>query len=329
MNFINSVRLKTAFLVLGMLVSSQTVFCQNNWSPVFRVFSTDLVSVYFTSPEKGFIGGDGGVFAFTNDGGQNWTKQPLNTNDNVNEIYFRNDDNGYLLAGKHIFITNDGGKSWRENQVIKSVDFQGRIPEFLSVRFSGKKKGWIVGSINNKDEEVIDSLVLQTQDSGETWNRVTVPSDKLELYHVDFVNDETGWVVGDKGIILATNDGGQTWKKQNAGTDASLFNVDFRDANNGVVVGSKGTILRTENGGSTWEKVTAPVVKKFLRVNFINDKTGFIVGGGGTILRTEDKGKTWTKINSQTTESLYGLFSDKKSSWAVGEKGLMLRLLKN
>lgn len=329
MNFFNSVRLKIAFLTFGIMFCCQTGFGQTNWSPVFRFVQTDLNSVYFTSAEKGFIGGDGGVFAFTNDGGQSWTKQPLNTNDTVNEIFFRNEDNGYLLVGKHIFITNDGGKSWRENQVIKSVEFGGRIPDFLSVRFSGKKKGWIVGSLLNNDDEVIDSLVLQTQDSGETWSRVTVPSDKLELYHVDFVNDETGWVVGDKGLILATKDGGQTWKKQTSGTDVGIFNVDFRDSSNGVVVGSKGTILRTENGGTTWEKVTAPVVKKFLRVNFINDKTGFIVGGGGTILRTEDKGKTWTKINSQTTESLYGLFSDKKSSWAVGEKGLMLRLLKN
>lgn len=329
MRLFKSFSFKIAFFSIVLIVFGQNVPAQNNWSPVFRFFSTDLVSVYFTNQEKGFIGGDGGVFAFTNDGGQTWTKQPLNTNDNVNEIYFRNEDNGYLLVGKHIFITNDGGKSWRENQAIKSIDFSGRIPEFLSVRFSGKKKGWIVGSINNQDEEVIDGLVLQTQDSGETWTKVTVPSGKIELFHVDFVNDETGWIVGDKGTILSTRDGGQTWAKQNSGVDVSLSNVDFRDSNNGVIVGGRGTILRTENGGATWEKIASPVNKKFFRVNFINDKQGFIVGVGGTILRTEDKGKSWTKINTQTTEALYGLFTDKKISWAVGEKGLMLKQLKN
>lgn len=328
MSFFKSVVLNIACLTIGIIIFSQSSFGQGNWSPVFRVVQSDLVSVYFTSPEKGFIGGDNGVFAYTNDGGLNWTKQALNTSDNVNEIYFRNEENGYILVGKRIFITNDGGKSWRENQVIKSVDFKGRTPEFLSVRFSGKKRGWIVGSLLNQDEEVVDSLVLQTLDSGETWTRVTVPADKMELYHVDFVNDDLGWVVGDKGLILATKDGGQTWAKQNSGTDVGLFNIDFRDSNDGIAVGSKGTILRTENGGATWEKISSPIVKKFLRVNFINDKQGWIVGGGGTILRTDNKGKSWTKLNTQTTESLYGLYTDKKSSWAVGEKGLMLQLIK-
>ena len=136
MRLFKSFGFKIAFFSIVLIVFGQNAPAQNNWSPVFRFFSTDLVSVYFTNQEKGFIGGDGGVFAFTNDGGQTWTKQPLNTNDNVNEIYFRNEDNGYLLVGKHIFITNDGGKSWRENQAIKSIDFSGRIPEFLSVRFA-------------------------------------------------------------------------------------------------------------------------------------------------------------------------------------------------
>lgn len=226
MNFLKSVTLKSAFFSMTLIVLSQISFAQN-WSPVFRVVPTDLNSVYFTNEQKGFIGGDNGVFAVTIDGGQTWTKQPLNTNESVNEVYFRNDDNGYLLVGKRIYISNDGGKSWRENQVIKSLDFQGRIPDFLSVRFPGKKKGWIVGSLLNKDEEVIDSLVLQTFDSGETWSRVTVPGEKSELYHVDFVNDETGWIVGDKGLILATKDGGQTWTKQNSGTDVGLFNVEI------------------------------------------------------------------------------------------------------
>lgn len=318
---------KTVFIAVMTLILIQTGFSQGSWNPLFRQTSGDLLSVYFTSSEKGFIGGDGGYFAITQDGGVNWTKQSLNTNDSVNEIYFRNDDNGYLLVGKRIFITNDGGKSWRETRVLSSTDFIGRTPEFLSVRFSDKKRGWIVGSINNKDDEVIDSLVLHTVDSGETWQRITVPADKKELYHVDFI-DETGWIVGDEGVILKTEDDGQTWTRQNSGTKLALYNVDFRDKKFGIAVGSKGTILRTENGGETWEIVKTIATKALLRVNFINDKTGWIVGSDGVILRTDDKGKTWTKQLSQTTEALYGFYSDKKYSWAVGKKGLILKYIK-
>jgi photosystem II stability/assembly factor-like uncharacterized protein len=65
-----------------------------------------------------------------------------------------------------------------------------------------------------------------------------------------------------------------------------------------------------------------------LRVNFVNDKLGWIVGGSGMVLRTEDKGKTWVRQNSQLTESLYGLYMDKKGGWAVGKKGLILKYIK-
>ncbi len=319
---------RLAVCLIGIFLSFQIVFGQGNWNPVLRPFQSDLVSVYFTSEEKGFIGGDGGVFAFTRDGGQTWTKQPLNTNDNVNEIYFRNDDNGYLLVGKRIYISNDGGTSWRENRVLNPNEFNGLTPEFLSVRFSGKKRGWIVGSVSNQDEEVVDSLVLQTLDGGETWTRVSVPSNKIELYHVDFVNDENGWIVGDGGLILRTQDGGLNWAVQNSGTKVSLYNIDFRDKNDGVIVGSEGTILRTENGGQTWEKVKTAATKSLLRVNFINDKTGWIVGVGGMILKTDDKGQTWVKQTSQLTDSLYGLYTDKRGGWAVGKKGVILKYVK-
>jgi photosystem II stability/assembly factor-like uncharacterized protein len=312
----------------GLFFLFQTAVGQGSWNPVFRPFQSDLVSVYFTSEEKGFIGGDGGVFAFTTDGGRNWTKQALNTNDNVNEIYFRNDDNGYLLVGKRIFMTNDGGKSWRENKVLSPNEFIGLRPEFLSIRFSGKKRGWIVGSVSNQDEEVVDSLVLQTLDGGETWTRASVPSNKMELYHVDFVNDENGWIVGDGGLIIRTQDGGLTWSVQNSGTKVSLFNVDFRDKSDGIIVGSEGTILRTENGGQTWEKITTVATKSLLRVNFNDDKRGWVVGIGGMILRTDDKGKTWVKQNTQFTDSLYGLYTDKRGGWAVGKKGVILKYVK-
>jgi photosystem II stability/assembly factor-like uncharacterized protein len=324
-----SVLFKCAIVAFSLFLLAQINFAQGVWSPVHRPGNGDLVSVYFTSSDRGFVGGDGGFFAFTTDGGGNWTKQNINSNENVNEIYFRNDDNGYLLVGHKIYISRDSGNSWRENVVVRSTEYNGLTPEFLSIRFSGKKKGWIVGSLSNKQDEVVDSLLLHTEDSGETWTRVIVPA-KQELYHVDFVNDESGWIVGADGLVLQTQDEGRNWVKQTVSTTESLYNVDFRDSKNGTVVGGKGTILRTENGGMTWDKISLNIPKppSLLRVSFINDKTGWIVGGSGTILRTDDKGKSWVSQNTLGKESLYGLYIDKKDGWAVGKKGIILKYIK-
>lgn len=317
--------LRKFILVWSILViAGQFAFGQMGWSVVKTGDPDDFVTVCFTDSKRGFVAGDNGNFIFTNDGGQNWQKQFIYTEESINEIYFRNDDNGYVVAGKKLFITSDGGRSWKEENIYNQVEFKKGTPEFLSVRFSDKNSGIIVGSVLNKDDRVIDSLVMRTDDGGRTWQRIIVPF-KDELYHLDFVNSSRGWIVGDRGMVLSTVDGGLTWQVQSTGTDRALYNVDFRDSKDGVIVGGKGTILRTENGGETWEKVKTSFTETFLRVDFANDKEGWIVGHKGAILRSSDKGKTWIRQESKTDNSLYGLYMTKKYGWAVGANGTILR----
>ncbi|CAN5634695.1 hypothetical protein BH24ACI2_BH24ACI2_02720 [soil metagenome] len=314
---------KTILLVFSILCAVPISNAQSGWTFNKSGGAGDLVTVFFTSAERGFVAGDDGYFAYTTNGGKTWSKQFVYTEENINEIYFRNNDNGYVVASKKMFLTDDGGRSWREIKIYNPNDFKNVAPEFLSIRFADKKRGLIVGSLLNKDDEVVDSLVMRTDDGGETWSRILVPS-KRELFHLDFVNSSRGWIVGDKGIILVTYDGGVNWQVQQAGTDKALYNVDFRDDKNGFAVGGKGIILRTENGGETWEIVKTEFPNTFLRVDFADDKNGWIVGYGGTILRSADKGKTWIRQELATKENLYGLFMTKKYGWAVGANGLII-----
>src|SRR5687768_5378930 len=96
---------KTALFIFAVLLLGQSIAAQSNWKVNRTSGSGDLVTVYFTSAEKGWIAGDGGYLAWTDDGGRNWTKQEIGTTEIINEIYFRNDDNGYLVAGRKMFIT--------------------------------------------------------------------------------------------------------------------------------------------------------------------------------------------------------------------------------
>jgi photosystem II stability/assembly factor-like uncharacterized protein len=321
------VKKKFFLLLIISLTFLQSAAAQVGWQANRVKSAGDLITVYFTSAEKGWIAGDEGYLAYTIDGGRTWLQYSLPTTENINEIYFRNDENGYIAAGKKIFVTKDGGATWLDTRIYNPNEFKAGTPDFLSVRFTDKKRGFVIGSVLNKSGNVIDSLVLQTNDGGESWFRVTVPS-KGELYHLDFSGKSHGWIVGDKGVILHTRDGGVSWSLQNSGTDRALFNVDFRDDNEGYVVGGRGTILRTENGGRNWELVKTAFPSTFLRVDFADDKNGWIVGYNGTILRSSDKGKTWIKQESETTENLYGLFTQKKFGWAVGAKGAILRYQK-
>ncbi len=284
----------------------------------------DLVAVYFTSSSRGWIAGDNGYLASTTDGGKTWTPYPLKTNEDINEIYFRDNDNGYLIAGRKMFITRDAGRSWQETRIYRTAEFGTGTPEFLSIKFSDKKRGYVIGSVlKGKGEVVVESLLMRTDDGGETWQRINVPA-KVELFHIDFSGSSRGWIVGDGGTILTSVDSGMTWSRQVSATSVPLFSVHFRDDKEGYVVGKSGMILRTSNGGATWEKVATPVRETFMRVGFTDDKNGWIVGYSGNILRSGDKGRTWTSEDSNTADHLYGLYMDKKFGWSVGAKGVVL-----
>ena len=322
MRFIRSLSLLTVSLFLfSVVISGQS------WKLHPANIKEDLVTIYFTSETKGFVAGDSGYLASTSDAGRTWRRYPLNTTENINEIYFRNEENGYLVAGRKLFITTDGGTSWRETVIFRPADLRNNTPVFLSIRFADKKRGLAIGSILNAQGNVIDSLVMRTTDGGETWSRLTVPF-KGELFHLDFNGSSHGWIVGDSGLILATTDGGDSWRVQQSGVSVGLYNIDFRDDYEGYAVGQAGTILRTENGGASWQRVRSPFPGALMRVDFADDKNGWIVGHRGMILRSTDRGLTWAKVESASDKNLYGLYIVKRYGWAVGAGGAILEYLK-
>lgn len=285
--------------------------------------SKDLNAVFFADSKRGWVAGDNGFVSHTEDGGATWAQQPLGTNEAVNDIYFRNKDDGYILAGNRIFNTRDGGERWTEMRSFSADEYGGATPELYSIRFSGKKRAWIVGSVSRRDA-VVDSLMVYTDDGGASWLRQRVPT-KEELIHVDFVSDQRGWAVGASGTILHTEDSGKTWTLQKPNTKVTLYHVDFRNERVGWVVGERGTILRTTDGGESWFAVEAPVRSTLLSVQFVDEEQGWIVGRGGTILRSGDGGQTWVQQESQTKQNLYALFVEKKNGWAVGGNGMVLQ----
>ncbi len=283
----------------------------------------DLNAVYFLDSKRGWIGGDNGFLSHTEDGGRSWVKQPMQTAAAINDIYFRDKDAGFLIAGNAIFATRGNGGGWTEVRRFLPREFEGADVELYSVRFSSKKKGWVVGSVS-KRERVVDSILLYTDNAGETWQRQPAPS-RLELIHIDFANEKRGWISGADGTILTTVDGGASWTKQETGTRATIFHIDFRNEKKGLAVGERGTILQTLNSGVTWTPVVISTQSTLLNVQFVSDDHCWAVGRSGRILRTDDGGLTWIEQESGTKQNLYGLHFVKKIGWAVGGDGMLLR----
>lgn len=75
------------------------------------------------------------------------------------------------------------------------------------------------------------SVILHSSDQGQNWELLKT-GQNLPLNCVHFVNAKKGWAVGELGLILATEDGGQTWKKlREGGQRAAILVVQAGAAN--------------------------------------------------------------------------------------------------
>jgi photosystem II stability/assembly factor-like uncharacterized protein len=283
----------------------------------------DLNAVYFTDAKHGWVGGDAGFLCHTEDGGATWAERPIGTEHSINDVYFVSKDAGFVLASGSIFSTDDAGQTWREAHKFSPSEFADAAPELYSLRFNGKKRGWVVGSVSRGDA-IVGSILAITRDGGASWEILHAPS-QAELIHIDFVDEKHGWIVGADGTILRTEDAGDSWTKQESGTTVTLFHVDFRNEKQGWAVGERGTIVRTTDGGRSWTPVESTARATLLSVQFIGEGDGWIVGRGGVVLRSGDGGRTWVEQESTTKQNLFALFMNKKNGWAVGADGLILR----
>jgi len=107
----------------------------------------------------------------------------------------------------------------------------------------------------------------------------------------------TGSDTSSAGTIVATTDGGATWRPQSAGTDWALSGVTFVDARHGWLPEGE-SIYATTDGGVTWTKHDAgmPVTA----VSFVDDLHGYAVGPGGAMATTVDGGATWQVCGTTT-----------------------------
>ena len=278
----------------------------------------------------------------------------------INAVYYDGDDIWVVGAQGLVARSYDEGRTFQE--VSAGVDAN------LNDVYVRGGRIWVVGDAGT---------ILKSTDGGRSFVKSVYtsrhktggdpqdPSREIDLYSVQFTDADYGYVVGDGGLILASTNGGASWREQKSGTDVQLFHLSFQgdrgwvvgtggvilhtddagrnwypqrsgsndDLNRvylinekvGLITGDNGLLLRTENGGATWERVTVNVREPLFGMSFIDKKTGWVVGYGGRIIRTYDGGRNWVEQDSATTGDLFSVSFYKNRGYAIGRDGLVMR----
>jgi photosystem II stability/assembly factor-like uncharacterized protein len=247
--------------------------------------------VHFPDPDIGYALGN--IVAKTVDGGSTWDS--LGTNDLGAGVYFVDGDTGYVVGGIKGFCqgrqvyctydfsvyrkTTDGGKTWKSASLsswpmltVGCADAR----NCYSAGYDGK-----LFRINRLFIDTTVDVIANRLDS-----RLTGTTETLQA--MDFPDPSTGYVVGSRGTILKSEDGGLSWRLLASGSTASLRAVAFLDARRGLVAGDSGTLLHTSDGGLSWALQPKLTDESLTSLECPSQDTCFAAGRRGTFLRLTD-----------------------------------------
>jgi photosystem II stability/assembly factor-like uncharacterized protein len=342
--------LMTVVFVSGYKYLSKTKEAQEALGPEkAKVYKENRINLFsITSPGGGifFAVGEKGTFLTSHDGGNTWqVSGPLVTGENLSSIYFKDEKEGWIVGSSGVLLhTIDGGGKWdaqdlRTNKLLKKIFFR------------DKNHGVIIGS---------ESLYYYTTDGGIIWNKgLSKITDEtycdpfaLEMFNdICFVGDnkETGWIVGEIGIVLKTEDGGATWFEQKLPTDVNLNSVAALDKNHVFVGGQQGVLYSSDDGGNTWKHLEIfvgadiePLKKQIFRIKMLPFGEGgyplsdtrawhVYILGDGIALNSYDYGLNWRQITmNQELEYrwLYDLYySGGQRACMVGKDGIIFKTI--
>jgi photosystem II stability/assembly factor-like uncharacterized protein/tetratricopeptide (TPR) repeat protein len=289
-----------------------------HWHPQESGVACRLVSVCFLDAANGWIAGgyydsyvhrSRAVVLRTTDGGASWQIEPTPLLPALRRLEMTSPTEGWAVGDAStlypagLFFTRDSGRTWNPPTGRAAACKNWRTADFASSGVGAAAD--VEGSVHPID----GGVAAETPQAA--WAPRAVRGIELE-------NDGAGWLVGDGGLVLTTDDGGATWGHP-GGVDLSAgaaSQCDWRSAarsgSHAWIVGSPGSIiLHTTDAGRTWETLRTGQSLPLADVEFVDPSHGFAVGAMGTILATTDGGATWKRQSSTGRRAaLWACFAD-------------------
>lgn len=321
-----------------------------------------LIAVSPVNSQVAWVGGAGGTYLVTTDGGVHWKSGVV---PGAESLQFRDvqgvsDKIAYLLSigngtvAFRIYKTVDGGAHWTR-----------QFKNELAGAFYDCFAFWTpTRGIAHSDSVNGVFPDLRTQD-GTTWQSIAANMPPALPGEASFSSSGTcvatqgsqnAWIAtGGSTIarILATKDGGNTWSAHDtplvSSPSAGAFTVAFRDAMHGIVGGgdldpsdpNNARTATSSDGGSGWTLTGAPpVTGAIFGLDYANgllnrahttppdngfERTVVITADTGGAAWTPDEGSTWYSL-PKVVNYWAVAFADPHNGWMVGRNGQILKI---
>lgn len=261
---------------------------------------------------------------------------------------------GWALTATGLYLTADGGASWRRATVPGPRTGRG----VLGVAFIDPARGWLA-TLDSTDFRASVFDVWRTVDGGRSWQKAVLPeganrSDTmgdvafsiLDPNHL-FLLVEGGMPDGYTSDLYESTDGGASWSPDRLTGDHGVTGpFAFADAEHGVIAGGApgDRLFATADSGRSWRLVAIPTpaganatyTSLWSAPTFWNATSGALVANYGNeigptrfgVLVTQDAGASWSlaaSLQGATTNDVPVAFTSPTDWLAMPDSATLLR----
>ncbi|HEX4895599.1 MAG TPA: hypothetical protein VFV11_04640 [Solimonas sp.] len=310
--------------------------------PATRVHADRLMVNGLAHREGRLVGvGELGRILYADDASGPWEEAKVEPQrgSTLNQVLFV-DDKTALAVGHDSWIvrSEDRGQTWRE------IQFDGERSEpLLGIAGPFDGKLYAFGAFGQ---------FLVSTDLGRSWTRQPLVEDvdpakaaalkkaaeedpygaglqggggiaERHLNAMTRAADGSLWLVGERGLLARSVDGGQTWKAQPEIYAGSFFGILALPSGQMLVHGMRGNAFVSRDDGKTWTRSKIPEQVSLFGAAATSGGKLILAGASNAVLVSEDGGTTFKRVSAEDRLGLTAVLPLKNGSWlTAGEGGI-------
>lgn len=263
--------------------------------------------------ERRIAVGEQGVILTSNNAGASWQQALVPSSVLLTTVKFSDDSTAWAAGHDGVVLKSvDGGTSWRtvltgadilalnieslEHAItVETDDFvreelgykledaelaleEGPSSPVLDLLFITPQHGFLIGAYG---------MMLETQNGGENWQHRGFSLPNPDGLHLNRIYQQTSGrlvLLGEAGLLLASDDDGANWYELDSPYQGSFFAAAETDSL--YIFGLRGNAFRFDENNQEWQTIDLPTEATISDATVANNEL-ILVGQGGVVLKQD------------------------------------------